>query len=152
MPKAKGTTGPKERGEKKPPRRKRRSILGRLIYGTVVLGIWAVIAFAGLIAWHAAQLPQHEQRVADRERPFAPELTRLCAFDAAFGQVLGCAPPVAHAVSSHAVVSHYAPRCDCSFNAANTFAPRSRGPPTRRRERAAPPSPNPRPSVRAAAT
>ena len=53
----------KKRGGGKAPRgRKRRSILARLVYGTVVLGIWGVIALAGLIAYHAAQLPPIDQR------------------------------------------------------------------------------------------
>lgn len=37
--------------------RRRRSFLGSLFYGTLVLGLWGAIALAGLIAWHATQLP-----------------------------------------------------------------------------------------------
>ncbi|HEX8164407.1 MAG TPA: transglycosylase domain-containing protein, partial [Beijerinckiaceae bacterium] len=71
MPKARAQAPKKERGGSggKPPRRKRRSILGRLIYGTVVLGIWAVIAFAGLIAYHAAQLPPIDQLSVPKRPP-----------------------------------------------------------------------------------
>jgi penicillin-binding protein 1A len=73
MPKARGERPKKERAGgasgAKPPRRKRRSILGRLIYGTVVLGIWAVIGLAGLIAWHAAQLPPIDQLSVPKRPP-----------------------------------------------------------------------------------
>jgi penicillin-binding protein 1A len=45
-----------------------RSILGRLAYGSAVLGLWAVIAVAGLVAYHAAQLPPIDQ-IAVPKRP-----------------------------------------------------------------------------------
>lgn len=51
------------------PRRKRRSILGRLAYGVVVLGVWAVIGLAGLIAYHAAQLPPIDQLAVPKRPP-----------------------------------------------------------------------------------
>jgi penicillin-binding protein 1A len=69
MPKTRTEAPKKERGGKKPPRRKRRSILGRLVYGTIVLGIWGVIAFAGLIAYHAAQLPPIDQLAVPKRPP-----------------------------------------------------------------------------------
>ena len=61
-------------GKSKPPRRgrsggKRRSLLGRLFYGLVVLGLWAVIAVAGLIAYHAAQLPPIDQLAVPKRPP-----------------------------------------------------------------------------------
>ncbi|TVR06405.1 MAG: penicillin-binding protein, partial [Salinarimonadaceae bacterium] len=37
--------------------RRRRSFLGRVFYGAFVLGLWGAIAVAGVIAWHATQLP-----------------------------------------------------------------------------------------------
>ena len=68
MPKAR-SAGParKERGGKPP--RKRRSILGRLVYGAVVAGIWGVIAVAGIIAYHAAQLPPIDQLAVPKRPP-----------------------------------------------------------------------------------
>ena len=67
MPKAR-SAGPakKERGGKP---RKRRSILGRLVYGAVVAGIWGVIAVAGIIAYHAAQLPPIDQLAVPKRPP-----------------------------------------------------------------------------------
>jgi penicillin-binding protein 1A len=61
-------------GGGKPPRGRkgsssRRSILGRLVYGGIVLGIWAVIAIAGLIAYHAAQLPPIDQLAVPKRAP-----------------------------------------------------------------------------------
>ncbi len=49
--------------------RRRRSWLGRLIYGTVVLGLWAVIGLAGLIAYHASQLPPIDQLAVPKRPP-----------------------------------------------------------------------------------
>src|SRR5258708_2808811 len=37
--------------------RHKRSLLGRLVYWALVLGIWAVIGVIGIIAWTAAHLP-----------------------------------------------------------------------------------------------
>src|SRR5687767_12885470 len=51
---------PREPRRTKPTRR-RRSILSRLVYGVLVLGLWSVIGLAGLIAYHAAQLPPIDQ-------------------------------------------------------------------------------------------
>jgi penicillin-binding protein 1A len=61
-------------GKSKPPRRgrsggARRSLLGRLFYGLVVLGLWAVIAVAGIIAYHAAQLPPIDQLAVPKRPP-----------------------------------------------------------------------------------
>src|SRR5829696_6011238 len=50
-------------------RRRRRSILSRLVYSVVVLGIWAVIGFSGLIAYHAAQLPPVDQLAVPKRPP-----------------------------------------------------------------------------------
>src|SRR5215218_2752937 len=67
MPKAR-SAGPakKERGGKP---RTRRSILGRIVYGAVVVGIWAVIAVSGVIAYHAAQLPPIDQLAVPKRPP-----------------------------------------------------------------------------------
>jgi len=50
-------------------KRRRRSWLGRLVYGTVVLGLWGVIALAGLIAYHASQLPPIDQLAVPKRPP-----------------------------------------------------------------------------------
>src|SRR3712207_931045 len=52
----------------KPRSGPRRSILGRLVYASMVLGLWAVIGVAGLVAYHAAQLPPIDQ-IAVPKRP-----------------------------------------------------------------------------------
>ena len=44
--------------------RRGRSWLGRLVYGGVVLGLWAMIGLAGLIAYHASQLPPIDEAPA----------------------------------------------------------------------------------------
>jgi penicillin-binding protein 1A len=62
----------KDHGGKRPPAskgRRRRSVLGRLVYGVVVLGIWAVIGLAGLVAYHAAQLPPIDQLAVPKRPP-----------------------------------------------------------------------------------
>lgn len=55
-------------GGGKPPRR-RRSWLGRIVHGVIVLGIWGVIALAGLIAYHASQLPPIDQLAVPTRPP-----------------------------------------------------------------------------------
>ncbi|MHC2000194.1 transglycosylase domain-containing protein [Methylobacterium sp. CM6241] len=55
----------------KTPARKprRRSFLGGLFYGTLVLGLWGVIAIAGLVAYHASQLPPIDQLAVPKRPP-----------------------------------------------------------------------------------
>ncbi|WP_375462719.1 transglycosylase domain-containing protein [uncultured Methylobacterium sp.] len=53
-----------------PPRRAgRRSLLGRMVYAGVVLGLWAVIGLAGLVAYHASQLPPIDQLAVPKRPP-----------------------------------------------------------------------------------
>ena len=54
---------------RKAPRRARRSILGRLGYFGLVLGLWAVIGIAGLVAYHASQLPPIDQLAVPKRPP-----------------------------------------------------------------------------------
>ncbi|HYF55718.1 MAG TPA: PBP1A family penicillin-binding protein [Salinarimonas sp.] len=74
--------GPKARGGSKasvrggagrPPAPKRgrgrRSILGMLAYWTLVAGLWGVIGIAGLVAYHAAQLPPIDQLKIPKRPP-----------------------------------------------------------------------------------
>ncbi|MGC5779294.1 transglycosylase domain-containing protein [Methylobacterium sp. NFXW15] len=49
--------------------KRRRSWLGRIVYGGVVLGLWAVIGLAGLIAYHASQLPPIDQLSVPKRPP-----------------------------------------------------------------------------------
>jgi penicillin-binding protein 1A len=53
------------------PRRPKRgrSVLGVLAYWTVVLGLWCVIGLAGLVAYHAAQLPPIDQLKIPKRPP-----------------------------------------------------------------------------------
>lgn len=56
-------------GGKRPPGRRRRSFLGSLVYGTIVLGLWACIAVAGVVAYHATQLPPIDQLRVPKRPP-----------------------------------------------------------------------------------
>ncbi|WP_349369203.1 PBP1A family penicillin-binding protein [Salinarimonas sp.] len=49
--------------------RRRRSLIGSLFYSTVVLGIWALIAVAGIVAYHATQLPPIDQLEVPKRPP-----------------------------------------------------------------------------------
>ncbi|MDP4021856.1 transglycosylase domain-containing protein [Methylobacterium sp. NEAU 140] len=60
---ARGATG---RGAR---RVRRRSWLGRIVYGCVVLGLWAAIGLAGLVAYHASQLPPIDQLSVPKRPP-----------------------------------------------------------------------------------
>lgn len=57
------------RSPRKGSRRARRSILGRLTYVTVVVGLWGVIGIAGLVAYHASQLPPIDQLAVPKRPP-----------------------------------------------------------------------------------
>jgi penicillin-binding protein 1A len=48
---------------------RRGSLLGRLVYAGVVLGIWVLIGVAGLVAYHAAQLPPIDQLSVPKRPP-----------------------------------------------------------------------------------
>jgi penicillin-binding protein 1A len=49
--------------------RRRRSFLGSIFYGTFVLGLWALIGVAGLVAYHATQLPPIDQLQVPKRPP-----------------------------------------------------------------------------------
>lgn len=51
------------------PKKRRGSLLGRLVYGCVVLGLWGVIGIAGLVAYHASQLPPIDQLAVPKRPP-----------------------------------------------------------------------------------
>src|SRR5919112_1057961 len=60
-------------GGREPPRgrlkKRRRPILARAFYSVVVLGLWAVIGLAAIIAYHAAQLPPIDQLAVPKRPP-----------------------------------------------------------------------------------
>jgi penicillin-binding protein 1A len=64
-----GKNAVKNSGSRGKKPRKRRSILGTLVYTSLVLGIWGGIALAGLIAYHAAQLPPIDQLAVPKRPP-----------------------------------------------------------------------------------
>ncbi|MEA1835026.1 transglycosylase domain-containing protein [Methylobacterium durans] len=49
--------------------KRRGSFLARLTYACVVLGLWAVIGLAGLVAYHASQLPPIDQLAVPKRPP-----------------------------------------------------------------------------------
>jgi penicillin-binding protein 1A len=57
------------RRRKKRSGRKRRSLLGALIYWSLMLGIWGAVGATGLIAYYAAQLPPIDQLAIPKRPP-----------------------------------------------------------------------------------
>jgi penicillin-binding protein 1A len=53
----------------KPKRRRGGSFLGRLVYLVSVLGLWAFIAVAGVVAYYASQLPPIDQLAVPKRPP-----------------------------------------------------------------------------------
>jgi penicillin-binding protein 1A len=66
---ARRTKSAKAARGKKGRRGPRRSSFGRLLYWTFVLGVWGVIALAGLIAYEASQLPPIDQLAVPKRPP-----------------------------------------------------------------------------------
>jgi len=69
--------GGKRRGRTQRPRRGLFGLLRRAFYWCLVLGLWAGIAGAGLVAWYAAKMPS----VANWEIPDRPPNVRIVAVD-----------------------------------------------------------------------
>jgi penicillin-binding protein 1A len=63
-----GRGGGPQRGRKKAPKR-RKSVLVRALYSLLVLGLWGVIALAGVVAYHASQLPPIDQLAVPKRPP-----------------------------------------------------------------------------------
>ena len=61
----------------KPRRRRRRGVLSRLFYWTLVLGVWAVIAGAGSFAYVASTLPP----IQSLEVPKRPPTVEIVGLD-----------------------------------------------------------------------
>ncbi|MFH6784404.1 MULTISPECIES: transglycosylase domain-containing protein [Methylobacterium] len=77
---SKGSANGSAKGSKAPPkraaraaapvsRRRRRSFFGTLVYGTVILGLWGLVAVAGIVAYHASQLPPIDQLAVPKRPP-----------------------------------------------------------------------------------
>ncbi|KMO36529.1 penicillin-binding protein [Methylobacterium variabile] len=52
-----------------PAPRRRRSFLGRLVYASMILGLWGLVAVAGIVAFHASQLPPIDQLAVPKRPP-----------------------------------------------------------------------------------
>lgn len=61
----------KDRPSEREPRasKSRRSLIGRLFYWSVVLGLWGIIALGVLIAYHASKLPPIDQLAVPKRPP-----------------------------------------------------------------------------------
>ncbi len=55
--------------KKKARRKSRRGLLGRLVYWTFVLGVWAFVGLAGVVAYYASQLPPIDQLAVPKRPP-----------------------------------------------------------------------------------
>ena len=86
-------------------------------------------ALTHVVSHAAAATQQHDAGASGSERAPAPALAGLCAYDAAFWQVLGSAPTSHHAAltgtAASQAVLHRARAC----TTADALTPRSRGPP-----------------------
>ena len=59
----------KRKTKSKPAAKRRRSVLGVLVYYGAVLGVWCVIGLGALVAWHAGQLPPIDQLAVPKRPP-----------------------------------------------------------------------------------
>nr|WP_255726474.1 PBP1A family penicillin-binding protein [Microvirga sp. ACRRW] len=60
---------PRRGSRPKKAKRKGRSLLGKLIYAGVVLGLWGIIAVGGIVAYYASQLPPIDQLSVPKRPP-----------------------------------------------------------------------------------
>lgn len=54
---------------RRPPKKRGRSLIGRLFYWCVVLGLWTALGLGGLIMYHASQLPPIDQLSVPKRPP-----------------------------------------------------------------------------------
>ena len=64
-----GGGGQPRRPRARKPQKRRSSVLRRLVYGVFVLGLWAFIAVAGVVAYYASQLPPIDQLTVPKRPP-----------------------------------------------------------------------------------
>src|SRR5215217_1736502 len=74
MAKAARRATTRDGGDERPPRRgtpkgSGRSLLGRFVYFGLVLGLWGLIGIAGIVAYHASQLPPTDQLTVPKRPP-----------------------------------------------------------------------------------
>jgi penicillin-binding protein 1A len=69
IPPAKPKKNPSLNKHDPAPPKRRRLTFGRLLYWTVVLGLWGVIALGGLVAYHASKLPPIDQLTVPKRPP-----------------------------------------------------------------------------------
>ena len=62
-------TAARKSGSGRRAARPKRSLIGRLFYWSFVLGVWGVIALAGLVAYYASQLPPIDQLAVPKRPP-----------------------------------------------------------------------------------
>ncbi|MGE0717795.1 MAG: transglycosylase domain-containing protein [Alphaproteobacteria bacterium] len=74
-------------GGKKPPRR--RTVLGFLVRWTLILGIWALVAVAGVVAWYAYDLPDTRNLAGTERKPGVTFLATDGSVIATYGEVYG---------------------------------------------------------------
>lgn len=82
--------------------------------------------------WHAARdLPAQHQRLEEArgEAPASREVSRICALDVAFAQVLGGGPLACHTFTAEKPPAHTATTHVQTFVSFEKISPRSRGPP-----------------------
>ena len=60
---------PPRKRKAKPEGRRRRTVLGALVYYGAVLAVWCVIGLGALVAWHAGQLPPIDQLAVPKRPP-----------------------------------------------------------------------------------
>ena len=104
---------------------------------TLLLVVCALLLFAqygaiGHALWHATHaLGAHEIAVLDRDsqKPDGPGLSKLCMFDAAFGQVLGGAPTATHRLPVDSAALSRPLHVTDTIAASARLRPHSRDPP-----------------------
>jgi len=103
----------------------------RLVCALLLFAQHLGLAHAVLHAYRP--LPVQQQDGVQSERfhgPHAPKLSKLCAFDAVFGQVLGAAPPPVQFSAVQPASSTTTLQGHCALVVVQFLAPLSRGPPS----------------------
>jgi hypothetical protein len=82
--------------------------------------------------WHAARdLPAQQQQIKEQrsDSPASREVSRICALDVAFAQVLGGGPLACYTFSAEKPAVHLTTHESHAFVSIEKPSPRSRGPP-----------------------